>query len=84
MQQQLMHGYVLQSISGLEGSPGITSMCLSPNSTCAAIALQRNGRMELHIADLGLGAEEPSQVDSITDRYVLDMPLSGRHCQIVL
>jgi hypothetical protein len=84
VQQHLTHGYVLQNISGLEGSTGITSMCLSPGSACAAIALKSNGRMELHIADLSSGAEEASQVDNITKRYVLDLPLPGRHCQVVL
>lgn len=58
-------------------------MCLSPNSACAALAFRREGRLELQIALLTSGDEDPSHLADLTNRHVLAPPscvqFAGQH-----
>ena len=42
----------MQIAVDFESSTGVASMCMSPNTICAAAVLERGGAMEIQIFDL--------------------------------
>jgi len=61
---------VVQHAMAYEASTGSASLCLSPNSTCAAVALKRGSSMELQILDLASEDNATPDIESITNRSV--------------
>ena len=59
---------ILQDNGSLESSPGLVSVCMSPNGTCAALVSCKEGIAELQIAVLKCGNDGPAYLDSITNR----------------
>ena len=60
----------MQQVLDYDGSTEVTSMCLSPSNTCAAVVFKSGAAMELQLIDLDSEANEAPDVAPTVNRYL--------------